>query len=172
MQYISQNKVNYFDSSTSIVFGSSVSSLNSTQDYICYSDNSFYNPSFYQGVLTTQTGKLFDIYSVNNTRYVNDVIFNVRPSFTCSDITLISDNHITFTVTYTLANNDSITKEYTYPLKKQFMNTYNLYDILQVNNTIKSFTISATSDIDLTLLAPIIMSEDRNSIVNMAVIFM
>ena len=82
---------------------------------------------------------------------MNDVMFVIRPSFTCSDITIITGN-ITFKVSYTNADDITTAKEYKLPLKKQFMNTYNLYDILQVNDTIKSFTISATSTKELSYL--------------------
>lgn len=182
MQYILQNKVNYYTSNKNIVFDNNIEYID--QAYIIYtndgtnSNNSFIKSSFYQNIYKTQTGTSFVIYSDTVSKYVNNIIFVVKPTFTCSDITLISDkqinhiNRVTFTVSYTLANNTTVTKEYTFPLDQQFMNTYNLYDCINIKNTIKSFTISATSDSDLTLLAPKIIVADGGQATNVTVIYL
>ena len=176
MQYLQQNKVNYYNSDSNIIFSNGVESLNSDQAYIVYSDynnNSNYNSSFDQGTYNTQKNTTsFTIYSANTPRYTNKIMFIIRPSFTCSDITTITGN-ITFRVSYTTTDTaDTIAKEYIFPLKKQFMNTYNLYDILQVNDTVNSFTISATSDINLTLLQPKTIVDDNNRFANVSVVYL
>ena len=173
MQYLQHNKVNYLSNNKDIVFGSSISSLNSTQAYIIYTDvNTFQDSSFYQNTYATQQGNSFVIYSDSASKYVNNIIFIIRPSFTCSDIMSIANDNITFIVSYTLNDNSTVTKEYVYPLDKQYINTYNLYDCININNTIKSFTISATSDIDLTLLPPKIITSDKNNVVTVTVVYM
>lgn len=179
MQYLQQNKVNYYSSSSNnsnIVFSNGIESLNVDQAYVVYSEhnknNNNYNSTFYQGTYATQANRTsFTIYSSSISRYMNDVMFIIRPSFTCSDITIITGN-ITFKVSYTNTDDITTAKEYKLPLKKQFMNTYNLYDILQVNDTIKSFTISATSDINLTLPQPKIMVDDHNNFANVTVLYL
>lgn len=178
MQYLQQNKVNYYNysSNSNIIFSNGVESLNADQAYIIFSEhnenNNNYNSTFYQCTYATQANRTsFTIYSSSILRYMNDVMFVIRPSFTCSDITIITGN-ITFKVSYTNTDDITTAKEYKLPLKKQFMNTYNLYDILQVNDTIKSFTISATSDINLTLPQPNIMVDDHNNFANVTVLYL
>lgn len=178
MQYILQNKVNYYTSNKNIVFDKSTNSVFGNieyidQAYIIYTDNDdCTKSSFYQNIYKTQTGQSFVIYSDTVSKYVNNIMFVVKPTFTCSDICCIDCKNIVFTVSYTLANNNTITKEYTFPLDQQFMNTYNLYDCINIKNTIKLFTISATSDIDLTLLAPKIIVADGGQATNVTVIYL
>ena len=59
MQYLQQNKVNYYSSNNSnIVFSNGIESLNVDQAYVVYSEqnenNNNYNSTFYQGTYATQ----------------------------------------------------------------------------------------------------------------------
>lgn len=65
---------------------------------------------------------------------------------------MTSNDSVIYTVNVTMKDNTTITKEYTFLLKKQFMNTPILTDVLNVQNSITKITITATSTIPLTLL--------------------
>ena len=124
MQYLQQNKVNYYNYSSNnsnIIFNNGVESLNADQAYIIFSEhnknNNNYNSTFYQGTYATQANRTsFTIYSSNILRYVNDVMFVIRPSFTCSDVITIAGN-ITFKVSYTNADDITTVKSINFHLK-------------------------------------------------------
>ena len=157
MQYLQQNKVNYLSSSaTAISFANNGIVANSTTGALEYFNKNVYtnHVAFLRfNVPTQENTTTFDIATVSRTYSANILIYNFKPSFTCSNfIDMTSNDSVTYTVNITMKDNTSITKEYTFLLKKQFMNTLILTDVLNIQNTITNITITATSTIPLTLL--------------------
>ena len=178
MQYLQQNKVNYLSSSaTAISFANNGIIANNTTGALEYFNNSIYHKhvAFLRfNVPTQENTTSFNIATVSGSTYLaNVLIYNFKPSFTCNNIiSMTSNDSVTYTVNVTMKDNTTITKEYTFLLKKQFMNTPILTDVLNVQNSITKITISATSDINLTLPQPKIMVDDHNNFANVTVLYL
>ena len=129
-------------------------------DKLCYNSNANfittnnYNTQCkYTLTINQQTGTSFNILSVNPSVAPVLVVYNARPSFTCSNfIDITSNDSITFTVKF----NNTVMRTYTYPLQQQYMNFYNLTDYIWYGqkNKVTSINISATSTKVLTLVKP------------------
>ena len=144
MQYLLQNKVNYLNNSQSIVYVNTIT--NQSEDFIIYTNNDIHSFEFHWFNPNEQTGTTFDIVNAVYTYICNNIIYSIRPAFTCSNFIDITSND---TVTITLST-DNIVKEYTFPLKKQFMCCAPiLVDV--VHNSSKLVAV-ATSTIPLTRL--------------------
>lgn len=158
MQYLQQNKVNYLSSSaTAISFANNGIIANNTTGALEYFNNNIYHKhvAFLRfNVPTQENTTSFNIATVSGSTYLaNVLIYNFKPSFTCSNIiSMTSNDSVTYTVNVTMKDNTTITKEYTFLLKKQFMNTPILTDVLNVQNSITKITITVTSTLPLTLL--------------------
>lgn len=74
------------------------------------------------------------------------LLCNFGLAFTCSNFNNISNDSIVFTIS---VDDSSVTKEF--PLERQFVNTFQVYDYLKVNQG-SHFTISATSTKELSYL--------------------
>lgn len=153
MNYLQHNKVNYTTvSSNDNIIGYSnddiyinssnyiLSVNNNTIDNIVHDNN---KATIYYTTVTTNT----KILQYTNTRFCNTLMYNIILSFTSSDFTAITSDA---TITFDIAINDKV-YTYTYPVQPLFMNMYDLFNTIPVNDTIKSFTITATSTTPLTV---------------------
>lgn len=157
MQYLLQNKVNYLTSSSKAISfaNNGVTTSNSAGALQYLNGNVYYNHALFQRVnmYTQQNRTAFNIAAVNGTYFANVVIINFKPSFTCSNIIAMTNtDSVTYTVDITKKDSTHVTKEYTFPLKKQFMNTLILTDVLTLQSEITRINITAKSTLPLTLL--------------------
>lgn len=160
MNYLQHNKVNYTTvSSNDNIIGYSnddiyinssnyiLSVNNNTIDNIVHDNN---KATIYYTTVTTNT----KILQYTNTRFCNTLMYNIILSFTSSDFTAITSNDTSNdtidTITFDIAINDNV-YTYTYTVQPLFMNMYDLFNTIPVNDTIKSFTITASSTTPLTV---------------------
>lgn len=171
MQYLIQNKVNYSRlSDFSIVIPTWNSNSNiiktfSTSPFISLNDENItfgmqkYLISFSQQENTQMSNIIYNIALDNEVPSL--IILNLFLSFTCSNIMAINNSDsITITVEFK-TDNDIITRNYMYPIKQQFMNTYQIFDHCFVPS-LKNFKISATSTTPITLLPPVNLTDKQN----------
>lgn len=159
MQYLLQNKVNYLPNVlTSLTLANNRITTTSTAGAIGYINNNnnvYYNHTAFIRINmpTQENTSSFQIYTLSGATYLaNVVIVNLKPSFTCSNIIEMTSNEsVTYTVKITTPDS-TITKEYTYPLKKQFMNTPICTNVINVHNKVSRVELTATSTLPLTLL--------------------
>lgn len=171
MQYLIQNKVNYsrlnatpiitqtWNPNNNIIkqFGS-VPFISLNDENITFSIQNFII-SFSQ----QENTQIFNIYDpvIDKQFKPSLIILNLFLSFTCSDLMTINNNDsITITVNFK-TDDDTITRNYTYPIKQQFMNTYQIFDYFFVG-TLKNIKISAISTTPLTLLPPVNLTDKQN----------
>lgn len=170
MNYLSQNNHKYLSNPQKLINFNGVkpSTADDTNPFIIYSTD----------VTTSLRWKIFDIVPyvtplTRTTTTSNDVIIsaddlknttqftlvdtliesdwsmllcNFGLTFTCSNFNNISNDSIVFTIS---VDDSSVTKEF--PLERQFVNTFQVYDYLKVNQG-SHFTISATSTKELSYL--------------------
>lgn len=168
MQYLLQNKVNYLTSSTGIVWTGNKVDINSTINYITINDNIVhYNHTQLQALtpnIENQTSFVLSRFTKLSPATV--IIYNIRPSFTCSDfINITASDTITVTVKM-----DHLSKDYVYPLQKHFMNFINIMDYIYYDDDLTNITITATSTIPLTLVKPKDFAEAANLMSNIKVL--
>jgi len=144
MQYLLQNKVNYLNNPQSIVYVNTIT--NQSEDFIIYTNDNLHPFKFHWFNPNEQTNTTFNIANSVFTYTCNNIIYSIRPSFTCSDFLAITSND---SVTITLSADNSV-KEYTYPLKKQFMCCAPI--IVGVIHNSSKLVVTAKSTIQLTLL--------------------
>lgn len=149
--YLQNNKVKYSDCwvstrwSNNGIYGSSNVNFITADGYNAKQRHTI--------AMNQQTGTSFTLTSVAYNSAPSLVVYNARPSFTCSNfIDITSNDSITFTVKF----DNIVMRTYKYPLQQQYMNFYNLTDYIWYGqkSTIKSITISATSTKVLTLVKP------------------
>lgn len=172
MQYLIQNKVNYSRlGATSIVAptwnpNSNIIKKFGTSPFISLNDeNITFSIQKYIIPFSQQENiQILNIYDsvIDRALKPSLIISNLFLSFTCSNIMAINNSDsITITVEFK-TDNDIITRNYTYPIKQQFMNTYQIFDYCFVPSSLKNIKISATSTIPLTLLPPVNLTEKQN----------
>ena len=171
MQYLLQNKVNYLTSSTGIVWTGNKIDINSTINYITINDN-INNPIHYNHTqlqaltpnIENQTSFVLSRFTKLSSATV--IIYNIRPSFTCSDfINITASDTITVTVKM-----DHLSKDYVYPLQKHFMNFINIMDYIYYDDDLTNITITATSTIPLTLVKPKNFASESNIMSNLKIL--
>lgn len=166
MQYLLQNKVNYLTSSTGVVWTGNKIDINSTINYITINDNIVhYNHTQLQALtpnIENQTSFVLSRFTKLSPATV--IIYNIRPSFTCSDFMNIT---VSDTITVTVKM-DHLSKDYVYPLQKHFMNFINIMDYIYYDLT--NITITATSTIPLTLVKPKDFASESNIMSNIKVL--
>jgi len=156
MNYLQDNKVKYtadVSSEDNIVgYINNNIYINSSNYILSVTDNTIndivhYNnkATLYYTTVTTDT-KIAECNTLN-TRFCNALMYNIVLSFTSSDFTAITSND---TITFDIAINNKV-YTYTYPVQPLFMNMYDLFDTTPVNDTINTFTITATSTTPLML---------------------
>lgn len=79
---------------------------------------------------------------------MNSLLYNISITLSSSDFTAIPDDA---KVSFTISVNDTTIKQATFDVQPYAINTYNFFDIIKVNNSITSFTISASSTTPLTV---------------------
>lgn len=168
MQYLLQNKVNYLTSSTGIVWTGNKIDINSTINYITINDNIVhYNHTQLQTLtpnIENQTS--FVLARFTKLSPATIIIYNIRPSFTCSDfINITASDTITVTVKM-----DHLSKDYVYPLQKHFMNFINIMDYIYYDDDLTNITITATSTIPLTLVKPKDFAGETNTMSNIKIL--
>ena len=146
MEYITKNNFNYInltDTPTVAYNGSTCEVINnveylnqSCKDIVFISNNI----SLYYKTVSTTSQTLLECKALNS-RPCNKLMYLLSMSFTTSDFTAIKD---TDTITFTFKVNNS-TYTSTKKVEKLFMNTYNFFEVIDINGTISSFTVSATS---------------------------
>ena len=170
MQYLVQNKVKYWKNIPKS--GSNTVIWSSSQNYAnCLLSSPFVY--HIEDVITAGNNTLFFNYDKQeNTNYFNIEYTTIQPpsaliisnlflSFTCNDIMAINDSDsITITVEFK-TDNDTITRNYTYPIKQQFMNTYQIFDYCFVPPSLNKIKVTATSTTPLTLLPPVNLTEKQ-----------
>ena len=143
MQYIQQNKVNYLSDSNALTYVDTLT--NQTHDFIVYSGDKLYNYVYGWNDTKTATGTSFTILNRAIDHTANDIVYSLRPSFTCSDfINITSNDSITFRIT-----TDTESHTYTYPLNQQYMNAPQLIGVVHKS---KKLVVTATSTIRLTMV--------------------
>ena len=155
MQYLLHNKVNYSSNTSTVISFANDIITSSNASTIKYSgENVSYNNKLFRPNIGTQNNRTsFDIYTINGTYYANVIIINLKPSFTCSNIIAMTNNDsVTYTLDITKSDNTHVTKVYSFILKKQFMNTPILTDVISLQSEFTKVKISATSTLPLTLL--------------------
>lgn len=171
MQYLVQNKVNYLPLTfpTNIVTWDSINNKanNSTfnSPLVYHTDKKRTNTNYY-GTKTNieykrqDNTRMFDIFNQDfSDTYSELIIPNLFLSFTCSNIMAINSNDfITITVTFK-TDVDLVTRNYMYPIKQQFMNTFQIFDYFFVD-FYENIKISAISTIPLTLLPPVNLTKN------------
>lgn len=185
MQYLVQNKVNYYlpySKDNIITWNLTSNTVKSFLFPFLYYDNNVISHGSGRPLIKyerQENVKIFNIYNYDEPNSDSTVIIsksdsalitsktdseliipNLFLSFTCSDIMAINNSDsITITVEFK-TDVDTVTKKYTYPIKQQFMNTYQIFDYFFVNS-LKNIKISATSTIPLTLLPPVNLTEKQ-----------
>lgn len=188
MQYLLQNKVNYL-SNTKVIYTNDVS-VNSTSNFILYNSDvntiQRFNYNYDQQANRTS----FNVFSVKGASQseagscftraykVNNIIYIIRVPFTCSNYFAIKDEDtLTLTIdvdgtsasTSSYATRKSTSKQYTYPLRKQYVNAINFINIEHICKEITSINITATSTVELTLLK--LKGLDYNAVTACSIIF-
>lgn len=172
MQYLLQNKVNYL-SNTKVIYTNDVS-VNSTSNFILYNSDvntiQRFNYNYDQQANRTS----FNVFSVKGSYKVNNIIYMIRLPFTCSNYFAIKDEDtLTLTIdvdgTSSYATRRSTSKQYTYPLRKQYVNAINFINIEHICKEITSINITATSTVELTLLK--LKGLDNNAVTACSIIF-
>ena len=172
MQYLLQNKVNYL-SNTKVIYTNDVS-VNSTSNFILYNSDvntiQRFNYNYDQQANRTS----FDVFSVKGSYKVNNIIYIIRVPFTCSNYFAIKDEdtltlNIDVDGTSSYATRRSTSKQYTYPLRKQYINAINFINIEHICKEITSINITATSTVELTLLK--LKGLDNNAVTACSIIF-
>ena len=163
MQYLLQNKVNYL-SNTKVIYTNDVS-VNSTSNFILYNSDvntiQRFNYNYDQQANRTS----FNILTVKGPYKVNNIIYMIRLPFTCSNYFAIKDED-TLTLTIDV---DGTSKQYIYPLRKQYVNAINFINIEHICKEITSINITATSTVELTLLK--LKYLDNNAVTACSIIF-
>lgn len=172
MQYLLQNKVNYL-SNTKVIYTNDIS-VNSTSNFILYNSDvntiQRFNYNYDQQANRTS----FNVFSVKGSYKVNNIIYMIRLPFTCSNYFAIKDEdtltlNIDVDGTSNYATRKSTSKQYTYPLRKQYVNAINFINIEHICKEITSINITATSTVELTLLK--LKGLDNNSVTACSIIF-
>ena len=153
MQYLVQNKVNYYlpySKDNIITWNLTSNTVKSFLFPFLYYDNNVISHGSGRPLIKyerQENVKIFNIYNYDEPNSDSTVIIsksdsalitsktdseliipNLFLSFTCSDIMAINNSDsITITVEFK-TDNDTITRNYTYPIKQQFMNTYQIFD--------------------------------------------
>lgn len=170
MQYLLQNKVNYLRN-TKVIYTNDVS-VNSTSNFILYNSDvntiQRFNYNYDQQANRTS----FNVFSVKGSYKVNNIIYIIRIPFTCSNYFAIKDEDtltLNIDVDGTSSSRRSTSKQYTYPLRKQYVNAINFINIEHICEEITSINITATSTVELTLLK--LKGLDNNSVTACSIIF-
>lgn len=171
MQYLVQNKVKYLQLyTTSIIVptwnlnNNKIKQFGITPFISLNDENITYGiQNFTIPFLQQENTQIFNIYNsaIDKTSKPSLILLNLFLSFTCSNIMAINNSDsITITVEFK-TDNDTVTRNYMYPIKQQFMNTYQIFDYFFIG-ILKNIKISATSTIPLTLLPPVNLTEKQN----------
>ena len=172
MQYLLQNKVNYL-SNTKVIYTDDVS-INSTSNFILYNSDVNTIQRFNYNYVQQANRTSFNVFSVKGSYKVNNIIYIIRVPFTCSNYFAIKDEdtltlNIDVDGTSSYATRRSTSKQYTYPLRKQYVNAINFINIEHICKEITSINITATSTVELTLLK--LKGLDNNSVTACSIIF-
>ena len=164
MQYLLQNKVNYL-SNTKVIYTNDVS-VNSTSNFILYNSDVNTIQRFNYNYVQQANRTSFNVFSVKGSYKVNNIIYMIRLPFTCSNYFAIKDED---TLTLTIDVDGTSSKQYTYPLRKQYVNAINFINIEHICKEITSINITATSTVELTLLK--LKGLDYNAVTACSIIF-
>lgn len=165
MQYLLQNKVNYL-SNTKVIYTNDVS-VNSTSNFILYNSDVNTIQRFNYNYVQQANRTSFNVFSVKGSYKVNNIIYMIRLPFTCSNYFAIKDED---TLTLNIdVDGASTSKQYTYPLLKQYVNAINFINIEHICKEITSINITATSTVELTLLK--LKGLDNNAVTACSIIF-
>lgn len=172
MQYLLQNKVNYL-SNTKVIYTNDVS-VNSTSNFILYNSDVNTIQRFNYNYIQQANKTSFNVCSVKGPYKVNNIIYIIRIPFTCSNYFAIKDEdtltlNIDVDGTSSYATRKSTSKQYTYPLRKQYVNAINFINIEHICKEITSINITATSTVELTLLK--LKGLDNNAVTACSIIF-
>lgn len=168
MQYLLENKVNYLTSSSGIVWTGNNIDITSNINYITINNSIHYNHVQLQALTPEKTEQTSFILSrfTNLSYTANIIIYNIRPSFTCSNFMNITSSD-TLTITVTM---NHFSKDYVYPLQKHFMNFINIIDYIYYDDDLTNINISATSTIPLTLVQPKDFASEANAMSNIKIL--
>lgn len=178
MQYLLQNKVNYL-SNTKVIYTADTADTNNPAvinklNFILYNSDvntiQRFNYNYDQQANRTS----FNVFSVKGSYKVNNIIYMIRLPFTCSNYFAIKDEdtltlNIDVDGTSSVATRKSTSKQYTYPLRKQYVNAINFINIEHICKEITSINITATSTVELTLLK--LKGLDNNAVTACSIIF-
>ena len=178
MQYLLQNKVNYLRN-TKVVYTADTADTNNPAvinklNFILYNSDVNTIQRFNYNYVQQNNTTTFDIFTINGPYKVNNIIYTIRLPFTCSNYFAIKDEDtLTLTIdvdgTSSVATRKSTSKQYTYPLRKQYVNAINFINIEHICEEITSINITATSTVELTLLK--LKGLDNNSVTACSIIF-
>ena len=174
MQYLQYNKVNYLSKSIPFIWTESQIYQDDYLNYVTYLSSLQYNTHAYTNFTNQSTGSSFTLWTINPNLNTHLIIYNIRPTFRCSNFTDIitpSYDGVTSsdTITFTITMND-ISKTYTYPLQSHPINFFNITDYILFDSVLTSVSITATSTIPLTLLEPADFVNNGNGRTNMKIL--
>lgn len=168
MQYLQNNKVNYLPKSVPFIWTGTDIYQDDYLNYITYPSLQ-YNTHVYTHLTQQSTGTHFTLWTINPKQETHLIVYNIRPSFTCSNFMDI--NHLTSsdTITFTVTMNDK-TRTYTYPLQQHPINFFNITDYILFDGVLTSMSFTATSTVQLTLMELINYEKSANGKSNMRVL--
>ena len=187
MQHLLQNKVNYLRN-TKVVYTADTADTNNPAvinklNFILYNSDVNTIQRFNYNYVQQNNTTTFDIFTINGSYKVNNIIYTIRLPFTCSNFLAIKDedtltlnidvdgtsSYATRRSTSSYATRRSTSKQYTYPLRKQYVNAINFINIEHICKEITSINITATSTVELTLLK--LKGLDNNAVTACSIIF-
>ena len=169
MQYIQSNKFKYGNTSNIVCFNSNgVPYITNNGDYVIYSNNNLTWPAAVNTLISVQNSKTqFTIFNSTEYQTCCNVLISAKPSFTCSDITQITD---TSSITFAINIDNEITS-WSHKVDCEWINTYNVFKIIHTNKPVKSVSVTATSNIELSLIVPATITDDYNVMINCVVCY-
>lgn len=147
MNYLQSNKVNYLQSSSSVITYNNGISTYPSCDYIIYNNDIVYNMKYIDMVhyiSRSSTPTIIDITSLNSS--CNLLYYQLALTLVSSDfITINSNDTITIEITF-----NDISKSYTYTVLPQNTNVYIISDHYKLQDILHSFKVKFTSTTPLT----------------------
>lgn len=172
MQYLQHNKVNYLPKSVPFVWTGTQIYQDDYLNYVTqYSINPSlqYNAHVYANMTKQSTGTHFTLWTINPKQDTHLIVYNIRPSFTCSNFMDITSSD---TITFTVSMNDNKTYSYTYSysLQQHPINFFNITDYILFDNVLTSLSFTAISTIPLTLMELTKHQKNDDEHINMRVL--
>lgn len=152
MNYLQDNKVNYLDNQHDNVVYDNTNILSYDGEYMKYDAGIIQDLSHIIIGIPTPTDTITNeqqvVLTLSADADCNNVMYIFSIPYTCSNfINIPDDTSVTFTVTL-----DNISVNHTFPVKQQFINTFNFFNIVPIaSKYVNNITITAAINNDITL---------------------